>query len=62
MTTLKVESSETKPARITLPGARFHRVRKTVQLLCVVAFILLCIGIQIAWNGLSALIATILKP
>jgi len=28
----------------------------------VVAFILLCIGIQIAWNGLSALIATILKP
>jgi polyferredoxin len=41
MTTLKVESSETKPARITLPGARFHRVRKTVQLLCVVAFILL---------------------
>jgi len=31
-------------------------------ILRVVAFILLCIGIQIAWNGLSALIATIVKP
>lgn len=31
-------------------------------ILRVVAFILLCIGIQIAWNGLSALIATIIKP
>jgi multiple antibiotic resistance protein len=27
----------------------------------VVAFILLCIGIQIAWNGLSVLLATIIK-
>ncbi len=27
----------------------------------VVAFILLCIGVQIAWNGLSALILTVLK-
>lgn len=25
----------------------------------VIAFILLCIGVQIAWNGLSALIATL---
>jgi multiple antibiotic resistance protein len=31
-------------------------------ILRVIAFILLCIGIQIAWNGLSALIATIIKP
>jgi multiple antibiotic resistance protein len=31
-------------------------------ILRVVAFILLCIGIQIAWNGLSALIATFIKP
>ncbi len=30
-------------------------------ILRVVAFILLCIGIQIAWNGLSALLATLLK-
>jgi multiple antibiotic resistance protein len=30
-------------------------------ILRVVAFILLCIGIQIAWNGLSALLATIIK-
>ena len=27
----------------------------------VVAFILLCIGVQIAWNGLSLLLATVLK-
>jgi multiple antibiotic resistance protein len=31
-------------------------------ILRVIAFILLCIGIQIAWNGLSALIATVIKP
>ena len=31
-------------------------------ILRVVAFILLCIGIQIAWNGLSALLVTVLKP
>ena len=31
-------------------------------ILRVIAFILFCIGIQIAWNGLSALIATIIKP
>lgn len=30
-------------------------------ILRVIAFILLCIGIQIAWNGLSALLATIVK-
>ncbi len=30
-------------------------------ILRVVAFILLCIGAQIAWNGLSALLATIIK-
>ena len=31
-------------------------------ILRVIAFILLCIGIQIAWNGLSALLATVIKP
>jgi multiple antibiotic resistance protein len=31
-------------------------------ILRVIAFILLCIGIQIAWNGLSALLATVVKP
>ena len=31
-------------------------------ILRVIAFILLCIGIQIAWNGLSALIGAIIKP
>ena len=31
-------------------------------ILRVIAFILLCIGIQIAWNGLSALLVTIIKP
>jgi len=31
-------------------------------ILRVIAFILLCIGIQIAWNGLSALLATVAKP
>ena len=30
-------------------------------ILRVVAFILLCIGVQIAWNGLSVLLATVLK-
>lgn len=30
-------------------------------ILRVIAFILLCIGIQIAWNGLSAMLATIIK-
>jgi len=31
-------------------------------ILRVVAFILLCIGVQIGWNGLAVLIATVLKP
>jgi len=31
-------------------------------ILRVIAFILLCIGTQIAWNGLSALLAAIVKP
>jgi multiple antibiotic resistance protein len=30
-------------------------------ILRVIAFILLCIGIQIAWNGLSTLLATVIK-
>ena len=31
-------------------------------ILRVVAFILLCIGVQIAWNGLAVLISTVLRP
>ena len=31
-------------------------------ILRVIAFILLCIGIQIAWNGLASLLATVVKP
>jgi multiple antibiotic resistance protein len=31
-------------------------------ILRVIAFILLCIGVQIAWNGLSSLLATVIKP
>jgi multiple antibiotic resistance protein len=31
-------------------------------ILRVVAFILLCIGVQIAWNGLAVLLATVLRP
>jgi multiple antibiotic resistance protein len=31
-------------------------------ILRVVAFILLCIGVQIAWNGLAALLAGVIKP
>jgi multiple antibiotic resistance protein len=30
-------------------------------ILRVVAFILLCIGVQIAWNGLAQLLATVVK-
>jgi multiple antibiotic resistance protein len=30
-------------------------------ILRVIAFILLCIGVQIAWNGLSQLLATLIK-
>jgi multiple antibiotic resistance protein len=38
-----------------IPPATAHGILR------VIAFILLCIGIQIAWNGLSALLATIIK-
>jgi len=31
-------------------------------ILRVVAFILLCIGVQIAWNGLAVLLATVVRP
>jgi multiple antibiotic resistance protein len=31
-------------------------------ILRVVAFILLCIGVQIAWNGLAVLVAAVLRP
>jgi multiple antibiotic resistance protein len=39
----------------TIPPSTAHGILR------VVAFILLCIGVQIAWNGLSALIGAILK-
>jgi multiple antibiotic resistance protein len=39
-----------------IPASTAHGILR------VVAFILLCIGIQIAWNGLSSLLATIIKP
>jgi len=48
--------------------AHAHRIAVSISpstahgILRVIAFILLCIGIQIAWNGLSALLATIIKP
>jgi cytochrome c oxidase accessory protein FixG len=37
------QSNPVKPAvpRVTLPGTKFHRVRKTVQTICVIIFILL---------------------
>jgi multiple antibiotic resistance protein len=31
-------------------------------ILRVIAFILLCIGVQIAWNGLSVLLAALIRP
>jgi len=43
------------------------RITKTISpttahgILRVVAFITICIGVQITWNGLSALIATLMK-
>jgi multiple antibiotic resistance protein len=38
-----------------IPASTAHGVLR------VIAFILLCIGIQIAWNGLSALLASVLR-
>ena len=32
------------------------------DILRVIAFILLCIGVQIAWNGLSVLLADLIRP
>jgi multiple antibiotic resistance protein len=31
-------------------------------ILRIIAFVLLCIGVQISWNGIQALIHTIMKP
>ena len=39
-----------------IPASTAHGILR------VIAFILFCIGVQIAWNGLSSLLATILKP
>jgi polyferredoxin len=36
-----MNTSQLKQSRVTIQGTRFHRVRKTVQTLCVVIFILL---------------------
>ena len=44
------------------------KITKVIQpsiahgILRVVAFILLCIGVQIAWNGLAELLATVVRP
>jgi len=45
-------------AKITriIPPSTAHGILR------VVAFILLCIGVQIAWNGLAVLIAAVLRP
>jgi len=40
MTASKLKKANGSP-RVTIPGTRFHRVRKTVQTICVVIFILL---------------------
>jgi multiple antibiotic resistance protein len=42
--------------------ARSIRPSTAHGILRVIAFILLCIGVQIAWNGLDALLATVLHP
>jgi len=39
----------------SIPASTAHGILR------VVAFILLCIGIQIAWNGLSMLLATVIR-
>jgi len=39
-----------------IPASTAHGILR------VVAFILLCIGVQIAWNGLAVLLAAILRP
>jgi multiple antibiotic resistance protein len=45
-----------------------HRISRVIPpatahgILRVIAFILLCIGVQIAWNGLSALLVEIVRP
>jgi multiple antibiotic resistance protein len=40
----------------TIPSATAHGILR------VIAFILLCIGVQIAWNGLALLLAGIIRP
>jgi multiple antibiotic resistance protein len=39
-----------------IPPATAHGILR------VMAFILLCIGVQIAWNGLAALLAGLIRP
>jgi multiple antibiotic resistance protein len=39
-----------------IPPATAHGILR------VIAFILLCIGVQIAWNGLSVLLANVIRP
>ena len=41
MTTAENSSNAAFSPRVTLPGTRYHRVRKTVQSICVVIFILM---------------------
>ncbi len=63
---LLLAAVSTQPARLFLLRPRpAHRQRISPStahgILRVMAFILLCIGVQIAWNGLSALLATVIK-
>ena len=41
MATQEKNGSKASTARIVLPGTKFHRLRKSVQLFCVIVFILL---------------------
>ena len=41
MSTNPPQPATSKAPRVTLPGTRYHRVRKTVQSICLVIFILL---------------------
>jgi multiple antibiotic resistance protein len=55
-------------ASIYLCYAYAPKISRTISpstvhgILRIVAFILLCIGVQIAWNGLSALLTPLLRP
>lgn len=51
-----VYRSLTRKIAKVIPPANAHGILR------VIAFILLCIGVQIAWNGLFVLLTTIVRP